>query len=135
VMNRQEDIGSDERFSSNALRIKNRQILVPLLQNIFQQEPATTWLDKLAAAEIPAGPINTVPEALDDQQTRARGLIVQLEHPTIGTAKSIANPIRFSSTPVSYRLPPPLLGEHTGEILQSLGYAAAEVKAMAAESS
>jgi len=61
-------------------------------------------------------------------------LIVQLEHPAIGTAKSIANPIRFSSTPVSYRLPPPLLGEHTGAILQSLGYAAKDIKQMATES-
>jgi glutaryl-CoA transferase len=134
VLNVQADIGKDERFSTNALRIQNRQILVPRLQDIFQKEPAAMWLEKLAAAEIPAGPINTVAEALDDIQTRARGLIVQLEHPTIGSAKSIANPIRFSNTPVSYRLPPPLLGEHTAEILQSLGYAAAEVKAMAADS-
>jgi formyl-CoA transferase/CoA:oxalate CoA-transferase len=59
---------------------------------------------------------------------------VQLEHPAIGTAKSIANPIRFSTTPVSYRLPPPLLGEHTGEILLSLGYSADDARTMAAES-
>ncbi len=134
VMNAQDGIGRDERFSTNALRIKNREVLVPQLQKIFQQKPVATWLEKFAAAEIPAGQINTVAEALDDKQTRGRGLIVQIEHPTIGTAKSLANPIRFSSTPVSYRLPPPLLGEHTAEILQSLGYAAAEVKAMAAES-
>jgi len=132
VMKLQEEIGGDERFSTNALRIKNRQILVPLLQNIFQQEPAATWLERFAAAEIPAGPINTVAEALDDQQTRARGLIVHLEHPTIGTAKSLANPIRFSRTPVSYRLPPPLLGEHTAEILQSLGYSVEDVQAITA---
>ena len=135
VMNIEVEIGRDERFSTNALRIKNRQLLVPLLQTTFQREPAATWLEKFAAAEIPAGPINTVAEALEDKQTRERGLIVQLEHPTIGTAKSIANPIRFSSTPVSYRLPPPLLGEHTAEILQSLGYSAEDVKSMIAESS
>jgi formyl-CoA transferase/CoA:oxalate CoA-transferase len=58
-------------------------------------------------------------------------LIVQIEHPAMGAAKSIANPIRFSNTPVSYRLPPPLLGEHNGEILQSLGYTAEEVNSMA----
>jgi len=72
-----------------------------------------------------------VPEALNDEQTRARGLIVQIEHPAMGAAKSIANPIRFSNTPVSYRLPPPLLGEHTGEILQNLGYTAEEIRSMA----
>jgi glutaryl-CoA transferase len=134
VLNVQADIGKDERFSANALRIQNRGILVPRLQDIFEKEPAAIWLEKLAAAEIPAGPINTVAETLDDAQTRARGLIVQLEHPTIGTAKSIANPIRFSNTPVSYRLPPPLLGEHTTEVLQGLGYSIEEVQSMAADS-
>jgi crotonobetainyl-CoA:carnitine CoA-transferase CaiB-like acyl-CoA transferase len=134
LMNLEDEIGRDERFATNALRIKNRQILVPRLQTIFQREPAATWLEKFAA-EIPAAPINSVAEALDDAQTSARGLIVQLEHPTIGTAKSLANPIRFSSTPVSYRLPPPLLGEHTAEILQSLGYTAGDAKSMIAESS
>jgi crotonobetainyl-CoA:carnitine CoA-transferase CaiB-like acyl-CoA transferase len=134
VMNIQDDIGRDERFTSNALRIKNREILVPRLQNIIQQEPAAIWLEKLAEANIPAAPINTVAEAFENIQTRGRGLIVQLEHPAIGTAKSIANPIRFSNTPVSYRLPPPLLGEHTAEILQSLGYAANDIERMATES-
>jgi crotonobetainyl-CoA:carnitine CoA-transferase CaiB-like acyl-CoA transferase len=127
----QDDLGRDERFQTNAQRIKNREVLVPLLQNLFRKSPAQTWLGKLAEAEIPAAPINTVSEAVNDAQTRARGLIVQIEHPAMGTVKSIANPIRFSKTPVSYRLPPPLLGEHTGEILKSLGYTAEEVKTMA----
>ena len=134
AMNVQDSIGKDDRFTTNALRIKNREVLVPWLQNIFKQEPAAKWLEKFAAAEIPAAPINTVAEAIEDRQTYARGLIVQLEHAAIGTAKSIANPIRFSNTPVSYRLPPPLLGEHTREILQSLGYSADDVQAMEAES-
>jgi len=133
VMNVHDSLGRDERFSTNALRIKNREILVPLLERILQQEPAAVWLAKFAQADIPAGPINTVAEAIEDQQTRGRGLIVQLEHPTIGTAKSIANPIRFSNTPVSYRLPPPMLGEHTSEILQSLGYSSEAVRAMVSE--
>jgi formyl-CoA transferase/CoA:oxalate CoA-transferase len=134
VLEIQEDIGRDARFQTNALRIKNREILVPLLRNLFQRTPARTWLEKLAEADIPAAPINSVSEAINDAQTIARGLIVQLEHPAIGTAKSVANPIRFSETPVSYRLPPPLLGEHTGEILKSLGYTAEEVKSMSSGS-
>jgi crotonobetainyl-CoA:carnitine CoA-transferase CaiB-like acyl-CoA transferase len=127
----QDDIGRDERFQTNALRIKNREILVPLLQNLFQQSPALRWLEKLAEADIPAAPINTVSEVVNDEQTRARSLIVQIEHPALGTVKSIANPIRFSNAPVSYRLPPPLLGEHTRSILESLGYTAEEVDSMA----
>jgi crotonobetainyl-CoA:carnitine CoA-transferase CaiB-like acyl-CoA transferase len=134
LMNLEDEIGRDERFSNNSLRIENRQILVPRLQAIFHQKPAATWLEKFAAAEIPAAPINTVAEALEDAQTSARGLIVQLEHPTIGTAKSLANPIRFSSTPVSYRLPPPLLGEHTGAVLLALGYSAEDARAISPDS-
>jgi crotonobetainyl-CoA:carnitine CoA-transferase CaiB-like acyl-CoA transferase len=134
VMGIENDVGRDERFQTNALRIQFREILIPLLQEIFRQQTAESWLQKLAEADIPAAPINTVSGALDDVQTRARNLIVQLEHPAIGTAKSVANAIRFSNTPVSYRLPPPLLGEHTSAVLQSLGYTADEVRAMTAAS-
>lgn len=126
----QDETGHDERYGTNADRIQNRAILVPTLQKIFAQKTAATWLERFAAAEIPAAPINTVAEAVEDTQTGARNLIVQLEHPAMGIAKSIANPIRFSHTPVSYRLPPPLLGEHTAEILRSLGYSEDEVRAI-----
>jgi len=115
-----ETLGRDVRFSTNALRIENRGALIPILQNAFDLQTAASWVESLRRAEIPAAPINTVPEAVGDPQTLARGLIVQLEHPALGAVRSIANPIKFSNTPVSYRLPPPLLGEHTNEILQSL---------------
>ena len=117
-------LGSDPRFLTNALRIENREALIGLLQQRFDAEPTNQWLKRFADAGIPAAPINDVPEALSDAQTLARGLIVQIEHPALGEARSIANPIKFSDTPVSYRLPPPLLGEHSSEILQGLGYAA-----------
>ena len=118
----QEDLRGDPRFQTNALRVKNRSDLLPILQKVFAAKPANEWLPLLAAAEIPSAPINGVPEALKNIQTHARGLVVQLEHPSLGPIKTIANPIRLSDTPVSYRLPPPLLGEHDGDILQGLGY-------------
>jgi crotonobetainyl-CoA:carnitine CoA-transferase CaiB-like acyl-CoA transferase len=113
-------LGSDERFLSNALRIQHRAELVSLLQAKFDGESAAAWVEKLACAGIPAAPINGVPGALSDAQTLARGLIVQMEHPALGQVRSIASPSNFSATPITYRLPPPLLGEHTEAILREL---------------
>jgi crotonobetainyl-CoA:carnitine CoA-transferase CaiB-like acyl-CoA transferase len=127
-------IGCDERFASNALRIGNRQALIPQLQESFRAKSSGEWLELLSEAEIPAGAVNTVAEALEDTQTQSRGLIVTLEHPTLKVARSIANPIRFSATPVTYRLPPPLLGEHTLAILGDLGYSASDLDAMKRDS-
>jgi crotonobetainyl-CoA:carnitine CoA-transferase CaiB-like acyl-CoA transferase len=124
-------LGKDSRFPTNALRITHRGALVALLQDEFDRQPTALWLEQFARAGIPAGPVNTVPEALSDAQTLARGLIVQIEHPSLNHVRSIANPIKFSDTPISYRLPPPLLGEHTTQILQELGYSRAEVGSIA----
>jgi crotonobetainyl-CoA:carnitine CoA-transferase CaiB-like acyl-CoA transferase len=123
ALDQETTLGTDPRFANNALRTANRTELLAALQLKFDREPASAWLEKFARAGVPSAPINSVPEALNDAQTLARGLIVQLEHPALGIARSIANPIKFSDTPVTYRLPPPLLGEHTSQILQSLGFA------------
>ena len=123
------DLRGDDRFRNNAERIKHRSELIPILQKAFHQKPAGEWLQRFAAAHIPAAKINGVSEALNDIQAQARGLVVQLEHPMLGIVKSIANPMRLSDTPVTYRLAPPFLGEHTNQILQSLGYSAEETEA------
>ena len=130
IMELEDQLGQDERFQTNAARTQNRNILIPILQKEFGHRSAQEWLERLAAAEIPAAPINTVDEALNDAQTHARGMIVQLEHPALGFSRSVGNPIKFSDTPVSYRLPPPMLGEHTMQILTELGYSEDEACAM-----
>ena len=120
VLSSEFTLGTDPRFATNAVRIEHRNELIGLLQPLFDSEPRETWLARFAAAAIPAAPINDVAEALSDPQTLARQMIVQIEHPALGRARSIANPIRFSATPVSYRLPPPRLGEHTRKIIEEL---------------
>jgi crotonobetainyl-CoA:carnitine CoA-transferase CaiB-like acyl-CoA transferase len=132
LMGIEERIGRDQRFRTNALRIENRTELIPMLQTMFEERTASAWLAQLTDAKIPAAPINSAEEAVKDAQTQARGMIVQIEHPALGVARSIGNPIHFSETPVSYRLSPPMLGAHTQEILQGLGYSQDEVRRMSA---
>ncbi len=128
-----EELGTDARFENNPARIKNRDQLIPLLQLRFDSQSSEAWLAKMKSVDIPAAAIQTVGEALNDPQTKARGLIVEIEHPTLQQARSIANPIRFRDRPVVYRLPPPLLGEHTRAILEQLQYSENEIQLAMAE--
>jgi len=126
-------IMSDPRFATNKERIEHREELISLLQEIIQSREADYWLGRFTEADIPCGPINFVDETLTDPQPLARGMIVELEHPLIGMVRSVGNPVHLSQTPVSYRRPPPLLGEHNVEILSSLGYSQEEIRALEAE--
>lgn len=125
-------IGQDPRFQTNALRIRNRQALLALLQELFLHRDANVWVAGLKDAEIPAALIANVDEALCNSQVIERGLIVELEHPLLKNVRSVANPIRMSGTPATYRLPPPMLGEHTRAILGELHFSPEEVAEAAA---
>ena len=128
VLELESALGQDARFATNADRIHNREVLIPILQQRFDRRPTTDWVARLTQADIPAAPIQTVGEALQDQQTLSRGLIVEIEHPALGTLRSIANPILSATQPALYRYPPPTLGEHNREVLEELGLAASEVE-------
>ncbi len=127
VLNAQDTFGADERFQSNRSRNQHRAELIENIQRILETEIAAYWVEKLRAEEIPCGPINTAADALNDAQTRARGMIAEIEHPLLGVAKSVGNPIHLSATPITYRRHPPLLGEHTEQILRELGKSNAEI--------
>jgi crotonobetainyl-CoA:carnitine CoA-transferase CaiB-like acyl-CoA transferase len=115
-------LANDPRFATNSDRLVHRQELISLLGEIFVQEDADVWVERFVEAGIPCGPINFVDEALAHSQAIHRGVVVELEHPLIGTVRSLGNPIHLSHTPITYRLPPPTLGQHTDEVLSELGY-------------
>jgi formyl-CoA transferase len=116
-----ETLMRDPRFATNAQRNANRQILVSLLEEILMRRDAAEWIDALVAVGIPCGPINFPDDTLEDPHTAARDMIVELEHPAIGTIRSIGFPVQFSATGPSYRRYPPRLGEHNEEILREIG--------------
>ena len=128
VLGLEQELGSDARFATNPDRIRHRDELIPLLQNHFDAHPSSTWIERLKQADIPTAPIQSAGEALSDPQTLSRGLVVEIEHPTLKKARSIANPVRSESQAVLYRFPPPLLGEHTSHILRELQFSEDQVR-------
>jgi crotonobetainyl-CoA:carnitine CoA-transferase CaiB-like acyl-CoA transferase len=115
------ELASDARFAKNADRVRNREILVPMLQEVLLQRTTQEWVAPLEAAGVPSGPINDIAQTFEHPQVRHRKMKVDLPHPQSGTVPSVANPIKFSSTPITYGSAPPLLGQHTQDILSTLG--------------
>jgi len=127
VLEENDGLGKDPRFASNRGRREHRQELIPLLEGIIRGQPAAFWLEKLEAAGIPCGPVNSVEEALSDPQVLARGMVAEMEHPLAGPMQILGSPLHLSQMPVSFRRPAPLLGEHTQEILEELGCSVEEI--------
>jgi crotonobetainyl-CoA:carnitine CoA-transferase CaiB-like acyl-CoA transferase len=114
------ELASDARFASNASRVHNREELIAILQGIFVTRTMRDWLQALERAGVPCGPINTVADVFADPQVQARVLKLDLPHPSIGSVPSVANPIKYSATPIDYRSAPPMLGADTDEILREM---------------
>lgn len=110
----------DPRFATNGKRVENRAELTRLLQEIFAKRTKREWVERLEAAGVPNGPINDIAQVFDEPQVKARGVKIELEHPVAGKLPMVASPMRFSATPLEYRHAPPLLGQHTDEVLRDL---------------
>jgi len=114
------ELAADERFASNDARVRNRELLVPMLEKMIVKRRRDDWVAALETAGVPCGPINTLEQVFEDPQVRHRELKVEAPHPLAGSVPMVRTPIRFSATPIEHHVPPPLLGEHTDEILGKL---------------
>jgi crotonobetainyl-CoA:carnitine CoA-transferase CaiB-like acyl-CoA transferase len=124
------DFAADPRFARNADRVRHRATLVPQLAALMKARSRADWLASLEAAKVPCGPINDLAEVFADPQVREREMTVQMPHPLAGSVRLVASPMKFSATPIQYRRPPPLLGEHTDELLREFGFDEADIAAL-----
>ena len=114
------ELATDARFATNALRLRHREELVTVLAELTRKHPTRYWVDGLEAVGLPCGPVNTVDRVFEDPQVRHRGMTIAMPHPAGADAPLIGSPLKLSETPVSYRRPPPTLGQHTDEVLEQL---------------
>ncbi|EPZ14747.1 MAG: CoA transferase [Thauera sp.] len=128
------ELAADVRFATNRARVGNRSVLIPLLKKLTVERSTADWISTLEALAVPCGPINTLADVFADPQVQARGLKVTVPHPIAGQLPLVASPMKLSATPVDYRLPPPMLGEHTDDILAAtLGLDAAAIARLRAD--
>jgi crotonobetainyl-CoA:carnitine CoA-transferase CaiB-like acyl-CoA transferase len=126
-------LASDARFATNAQRVRHRETLVPMLAEIMKTQTRAHWLQALEAAKVPCGAINNLAEAFADPQVHARAMTVAMPHPLTDALRLVASPLKLSATPVQYRCAPPLLGQHTDEVLAQLGFDDEQQRALRGE--
>jgi crotonobetainyl-CoA:carnitine CoA-transferase CaiB-like acyl-CoA transferase len=114
------ELAQDPRFATNGKRVENRAELTRMIQEIFGKKSTVEWLALLESAGVPNGPINNIAQVFEEPQVKARGVKIELDHAAAGKLPLVASPMRFSGTALEYRLAPPLLGEHTDEVLRGL---------------
>ena len=125
-------LAQDTRFARNADRVRHRSMLAPLLAAVLKTRSRAAWLAALEAAKVPCGPINDLGDVFADPQVQTREMVVTLPHALSGSVRLVASPMKLSLTPVQYRSAPPLLGEHTDNVLRELGLSAVEIAALRA---
>jgi len=112
-------LAQDERFATNSARVRNRAIIMPLLEEVFRSRSVADWTATLAKAGVSCGPIYSMDQVFDDPQVKARGMVVEVPYAPAGVLKMTANPVRMSGTPLTHSVPPPLLGEHNDQVAPS----------------
>lgn len=128
------ELADDTRFAENRGRVVNRKILIPMLQEIIKKQRQQHWMRELEKRGVPCGPVNTLDKVFEDPQVQARGMVMEMDHDlSPEPARLIANPLRFSASPVSYRHAPPVLGADTKDILEEFGIGADDMKALKAK--
>jgi crotonobetainyl-CoA:carnitine CoA-transferase CaiB-like acyl-CoA transferase len=124
------ELAADERYRTNADRLRHRDGLVAVISAVMKAKPTTHWRARLQAAGIPHGPINDLQAVFADPQVQARNMVVEMAHPTAGSVKLVGSPLKLSRTPVEMKRHPPLYGEHTAQVLSRLGYSPDELDEM-----
>ncbi|RYF33719.1 MAG: CoA transferase, partial [Comamonadaceae bacterium] len=114
------DLATDARFASGEQRLRHRDVLIPILEQVFLRRTMAEWVELLNRHNVPCGPINTLKEVFEDPQVRHRGLRISMPHAAGVEAPGVASPLRLSDSPVTYDMPPPMLGQHTQAVLAGL---------------